>query len=414
LYSGHFNEWEKYEEIIFYKREQLLNQLLPLQLGIRIFSIHSVRGIGFMCHWDGLIKARHLGLIPPDKFVMLWNKEKFSANKHWMSYLEKQVILLDEKKQNKKLIGFLKKTEHKVSEHVSGPFRLGNRVYVNNLSALALIEHHWSEGNRRPLFNLTTEDIEFGRTLLSGLGVPKEAWFVCLHVREGGFKASEPHREAPIKDYLMAIKAVVDRGGWVIRMGDRTMAQLPKIKNVIDYPYSAIYSDRMDIILCGLCRFFVGTSSGLYTVAKAFGKPIVQTNYLPASTLYLSDPDIFLPKLAKRAKDGKLLGFSEIMSAPFSQCVIDINYKQLGVDLINNTPEEIQEIVVEMIDKIDGQFKSDSTDELLQLRFKEMTAEVGTLFGLDNFPINCRIGARFLDRHQELLFPSKQYEKQAI
>ena len=91
------------------------------------------------------------------------------------------------------------------------------------------------------------------------------------------------------------------------------------------------------------------------------------------------------------------------MSAPFSFGVHDINYKQLGVELINNTPEEITEIVEEMINKLDGKFKVDATDEDLQTKFKDMTAKVGTLYGLDNVPINCPIGTHFLRRHQYLL-----------
>ena len=275
---------------------------------------------------------------------------------------------------------------------------------MHNHGALALIEQHWDREKRGPLFKLTPEDINYGRDRLSSLGVPKDAWFACLHVRDGGFKGNEFFREAPIEDYLMAIQAVADRGGWVIRMGDPTMTPLPQMDNVIDYPHSDMYSDRMDIILCGLCRFFIATSSGLYCVARPFGKPIVQTNYLPTCALFLSNQDVFLPKLARRISgDGKLLNFSEIMSAPFSFGVHDINYKQLGVELINNTPEEIKEIVEEMIDKLDGKFKVDATDEALQANFKEMTAKVETLYGLDNVPINCQIGTHFLRRYQYLL-----------
>ena len=48
----------------------------------------------------------------------------------------------------------------------------------------------------------------------------------------------------------------------------------------------------MDIILSGMCRFFIATSSGLWTVAKAFGRPVVQTNYAAPSSLVLNKDDI--------------------------------------------------------------------------------------------------------------------------
>lgn len=404
LYVGQVDEWAKYAKTAFERREHKLNQVLPAKQGLRLFDTSCVRSIGLACHWDGMLKARHLGLIPPDKFVMIWSNGAPSANPHWMSYLGQYVVLLDERNnEHKKVIGSFRGIERDAGERFHEPLRIGNRVFAYTHSGLALIEQHWGRESREPFFKLTPEDIDYGRHQLSSVGVPKNAWFVCLHVREGGFKGNEFFREAPIQDYLMAIQAVTKRGGWVIRVGDPTMTPLPKMDNVIDYPHSDTYSDRMDIVLCGLCRFFIATSSGLYTVAKAFGKPIVQTNYLPTCTLFLSKQDVFLPKLARRTKDHALLNLSEIMSLPFSFGVNDINYKQLGVELINNSPEEIAEVVEEMIDKLDGKFIVDATDEELQAQFKDMTARVETLYGLDNVPINCQIGTHFLRSYQYLL-----------
>ena len=56
------------------------------------------------------------------------------------------------------------------------------------------------------------------------MGVPEDAWFAVCHVREGGFKGEEKFRDADITTYFEAFNEIVKRGGWVIRMGDNTMA----------------------------------------------------------------------------------------------------------------------------------------------------------------------------------------------
>ena len=98
--------------------------------------------------------------------------------------------------------------------------------------------------------------------------------------------------DANINNYFDAIEAITSIGGWVIRMGDNSMSKLPKMTRVIDYANSSIKNNRTDIILCSKCKFFIGTSSGLYTVAKAFGRPILQTNYPCLSSMYLTKKDL--------------------------------------------------------------------------------------------------------------------------
>src|SRR5262249_39987977 len=75
-------------------------------------------------------------------------------------------------------------------------------------------------GDAPPLLELTSEQKEAGERVLERAGLPRGAWFVGLHVREGakGGKArSGP--DADIASYTEAIRRIIARGGWVIRMG---------------------------------------------------------------------------------------------------------------------------------------------------------------------------------------------------
>jgi len=74
-------------------------------------------------------------------------------------------------------------------------------------------------------------------------------------------------RNANISDYTDAMRAIVARGGWCIRVGDPTMRPLDPIPGVVDYARSSSKSDWMDLFLCARCRFFLGNTSG-YSVLR--------------------------------------------------------------------------------------------------------------------------------------------------
>jgi putative glycosyltransferase (TIGR04372 family) len=370
-------------------------------LGIRFINEGPfVCTIGNTGVYDGYFKAAKLGLRSPSRTIVLMQRgTPAPVNPHMLSYWSEYIDFVHEPAE----IARLAPMSAVLSDEDSGPFRIGDR-YLNTHSLMALAQRGWDRESRPPLFELRREDRVWGRYVLARMGIPKNAWFACLHVRGGGAKGDEPFRQGQISDYMQAIDSVTKRGGWVIRMGDPSMPALPPLARVIDYVHSSARCARMDVFLCAECRFFIGTSSGLYTVAYAFGRPVVQTNYLPTCTIHFSARDLFIPKLARRLIGGEMLSMRELMSAPFSMGGNNGFYRSvLGVEPIANTEEEIREVVEEMMDRLDGVLMFDAIDEARQRTFQEMTADAGTLIGLDNFPVSCRIGAAFLRRHAHLL-----------
>ena len=132
-------------------------------------------------------------------------------------------------------------------------------------------------------FKLSDHHREMGLQALKQLGVPGDAWYVTLHVREPGFRGpegtTEDWRNANPLDYIKAIKAVTKAGGWVFRMGDPSMTPLPKMPQVIDYALNEIRCDWMDIFLGATCKFLIGTGSGYYHIPAFFGVPCIMTNF---------------------------------------------------------------------------------------------------------------------------------------
>jgi putative glycosyltransferase (TIGR04372 family) len=188
---------------------------------------------------------------------------------------------------------------------------------------------------------------EIAESVRVSMGIPVTAWFVCLHVREGGFhRDCSPERNASIANYIKAIKLITEQGGWVVRLGDPSMTPLPKMEKVIDYPFTPFKNDVMDIYLIRECRFYIGMQSGLYDVARLFQRPMVLTNmanWLDACPS--KECDIGVPKHVFSKSHGRFLSVKEWMSESFDATA----YIGIGKDyeLHENTPEELASAVQE-------------------------------------------------------------------
>jgi putative glycosyltransferase (TIGR04372 family) len=182
------------------------------------------------------------------------------------------------------------------------------------------------------------------------LGLPLDAWFVCLHVRESGFhNDAMTERNANILNYVDAIKEITGRGGWVVRLGDPTMTRLPAMDRVIDYPFTSSKSALMDIYLISECRAYFGMQSGIYDVARLFQRPTILANM--ASWLYpypQRSGDVGVLKHVYSKSRQRFLSVTEWMAEPFEA----VSYFALGDDYIlyENTPEELRTAVKEFFD----------------------------------------------------------------
>lgn len=116
-----------------------------------------------------------------------------------------------------------------------------------------------------------------GQSVLSTLGIGKDDWWVCLHVREPGFygdTANSTYRNADIQDYADAIVTITSLGGWVFRLGDRTMQAVIPGERVVDLAHHTDFNTpRINMFLIEHCRAYIGMQSGPLEVALLFDKP---------------------------------------------------------------------------------------------------------------------------------------------
>jgi len=153
----------------------------------------------------------------------------------------------------------------------------------------------------RPFTDLPADLRALGDAALARLGVPQGAPVVTLHVRDAGYNDhiawDMSLRDARIADYREAIAWLAAAGLWVVRLGDPSMPRAEPQEGLIDYPFSEIRSDAMDIYLAARCRFHIGTSSGMSYVPLLFGRPVLMTNWITPTQMVCSPSVVTLPKL---------------------------------------------------------------------------------------------------------------------
>ena len=257
--------------------------------------------------------------------------------------------------------------------------------------ACNVVEALWHDRyGDRPLLCLGEEQIASGRVMARAIGLPEDATFVCLHVREGGYHGDAGHlqRAFRIADYLPAMRAVTDRGDWLVRLGDPSMSPLPPMERVIDYARHPARTPALDVYLAARCRFFIGTNSGPMFMPHLFGRPALITNYM---FLFGAPPlgprSRVLPKLLKRGR--RMASFARMMTDAYMKSTYTERALALrGITSIDNTPQEILEATLEMYEP--------ASLSQPQRRFADLappTHRAG----------NAVVGARFIAGHLRLL-----------
>jgi putative glycosyltransferase (TIGR04372 family) len=274
----------------------------------------------------------------------------------------------------------------------------------------AKVQQQWEAEQRAPLMTLDDEQRTAAAILLSQLGVPSTAWFVCMHVREAGFHKKwnikyPSARDSRLADYDLAIKAITDRGGWVVRMGDRTMTPLPKMHHVVDYAHSAFKCEIGDIVLPASARFLLGTNSGFATIPGIYGIPNVLTNWVPVALPLWFGRDLMIPKLFRDTLEQRYVTFQEMFSTRLGAMQNTFDFPE-HIEIVANTPAEIVEVVVEMMDRLAGKRPYTPEDAALQDRYFELAIAHGSYRG-------SRIGREFLSRYADLL-PPKPYTEPLV
>lgn len=257
-----------------------------------------------------------------------------------------------------------------------------------------------------PHLYFTEREHEIGRFALERMGI-KAPW-VCLIVRDGAY-LSHPafsyhrYRDSDIDSYAKAARALAERGYTVVRMGAKVEKPF-KIQyhpRIVDYAMQS-RSDFMDIYLAAHCEFAISSGTGLDAVCTAFRRPVCFVNYVPLE--YLNTWVEGLAIWKRHFRDGKEMTPAEIYESAgkFQRAE---QFEEAGIELRDNTPEEIEEVALEMLAMQGTHMRFHSSESLgdydgVQRRFWQAfpSGTVDNLTGKPlHGPIRLRIGHKFLE-----------------
>ncbi len=389
-------------------RVAALDQTFDRDLPIRLLPYEWVVQFGHIGLLDIYRKMAKLGMYPAANYVVLAPKDKV-ANTELLAYFDPHFTIV----RDTALVDDLFPYQRYIGDNfMAYPADAGEAEPWTRAGARAQIA--WAKDNRPPLLTLKPDDDAMGRERLAALGVPDGAWYVGLHVREGGFyqeasSGMSTHRNASIEDYFPAIAEITSHGGFVIRLGDKSMRPLTPMPGVIDYAVSAQKSSAMDIFLLATSRFVIGTTSGLTTACLAFGRPMLLVNCISNDWQLWTEQTDFIPKRLRDRRTGRYLTLGETYQQPVQGYLINnVVTNRRGYVIEPNTADEIAEAVRYKLDRLDrGLSRPDAAAAALISYGREMASNP-MMFGAA-VPV-----IPFLERHASTLFaPPGRFETAA-
>jgi len=258
------------------------------------------------------------------------------------------------------------------------------------------------------LLSFSQAEVSCGQDGLRRLGVEDNAKFVVLHVRDETYLRDPGRsvRNSNISDYLLAAEVLTQRGYYVIRVGVTAAKKIPgNNSKIIDYTFSGLRTEFMDLYLGGTCFMCIATGSGYDLIPYVFNRRIVFTNY--AHLGYVNahrGPDLLILKKYRQKNTGKILTQSEIWDsgAAFGhQQFLD----EHDIEVIPNSPEEIRDVVSEMLDRLEGNNDNLGISDDYQSRFWSLFYAWHAKKSEWKYANTSRIkiGSQFLNDHPELL-----------
>jgi putative glycosyltransferase (TIGR04372 family) len=359
--------------------------------GHRLVQVSHPDRIGHLCiEIDALLKNMMMQGRDTKKLILVDLKERF-ANTHIVEYYKKYLAVA-ESPPAARFVRSYGDPDGIVVETRSYALALFGSAKVYDVYA------RW--GERAPLFELSREDRGELQDYLREAGLPDGAWYVCIHAREGGYNSKyeimHRYRNVDIASYAQAIDEIARRGGWCVRVGDPSMRPHPPHPRVIDYAVSRRKSPRLDVALPAGCRFFLGSASGAFNLADIFGRPCVVTNMAPLSGAYALKPADLSIMQRLRDRSGRYLAFAEIMQSECGQFRLSEQFVAQGLENIPNTPEDIRDVVAEMLDRLDGSAAYTEDDIRRQREFRALFREGHYAYGAAS-----NIGRDFLRKYAE-------------
>ena len=329
-----------------------------------------------------------------DYTAMYYCKKKLKIDQPTKNYIDLVYIHYKDKVFNKQIAIMWKRKLNFLSGYLLDPISRVNKLITG--WKIHTIEILSSKPERdfdnlfekcQPILEFTNEEEIYGKEILKKFNLTDKDKFVCLSVRDKAYQLKKiparyrdwsyhNFRNHNIENFLLAAEELTKRGYYIFRMG--VVVEKPfdsKNPKIIDYANSKLRSDFMDVYLGAKCSFCITTSSGFQAVPVVFGKYCAVVSHEFALLHLHNKKLLYLTNHYILKKEKRELSLSEIFSTGVAYALDTKIFDQKGIELIENSPEEIKDLVLEAAENVESKTKTTIEDEELQKTFKNLYVE---------------------------------------
>ena len=357
-------------------------RFIRIRLGLLVYA-----RVGHLASHTELYLRRRSENNPKEIHIFVSGKP---ANRQLLKMIKRRVTVLDHPIWEE-LYGMIRASTKNAKLWLDLPFRHNEYHEFNN------IQHQLS---------FTAEEDKDGQELLKSMGITDDKSYICFFARDQAYLNSinladqelrTNYHNADIDNYMAAVEHVASCGIRALRMGQVVERKLSSTSHlIIDYA-NELRSDFGDAYLASHCKFFLGCNSGMMAMAYIFDVPIAFANVAQIRPFPLGQKDLFIPKKIWNIQENRFLTFYEMIKLgnPWRRAT---DPSKVGFRAVENSPEEIMALTVEMNSRLDGSWIETQEDIELQNRFKELIPSD------DDFKdAPSKIGAAYLRENQNLL-----------
>lgn len=265
-------------------------------------------------------------------------------------------------------------------------------------------------------FKLTEEEEKEGKHKKELMGLYNNTSYVCISNRDSLYlEVVEPeydcsyhnYRDSDINLCSLAAEYLAGQGIMTVRMGRHVQREV-SFGNCIDYA-SKYYDELMDIVLHRDCKFYVGDGNGLYLLPMALNRLVALKNMTTVfaagyGAMPQSEKNIMIFKKYYSKAENRFLSIREMIQVDIQANYDSHNYAKMQIEVVENSEEEILDLVVEMNARLDGQWIETPEDIELQKKYQDIFWEWVKEANLKKNAVwRGRVGAMFLRKNRFLL-----------
>lgn len=268
----------------------------------------------------------------------------------------------------------------------------------------------YEELRDKDIFHFNSEQIEVSENEMKKMGIGSS--YVCLFMRDQAYVSQKRGwndyggvvRNSSFETYKKAVDLILEQKLQLVRMGQVVECEI-KYKSIVDFAYNH-YSELLDVYLFSKCLFYLGDVSGVIALPQIFHKPIAICNLTVITQrgdiygLFFEDRDIYIPQKLYSEKEQRYLTLKEQLELEKES--IDYTgllsvYSEKGIRWVKNTAEEIEDLAIEMLGKINQKYIYSMDDKENQKKYKEILLEA--VGGKLIYYIRARISSKFLNKN---------------